>query len=352
MKCPNKNLPEWKALDKAMPDLSHYLWNKHDGNLPPDLIDKITTDEVVDPTTGEVTKTLPVPIEAKADKETLQNEYIDIHLKVLTHPEVLTKVLSPLDKSGTYSLASEADVLHDLRTKDKPLPSPLSQLYQQKSFIQNRAGKMGVAVLSLTSTFNATIQDMDLIAGITLRGKFIPNVIKFEGIELSRLSGVGTNERGSKADNIADVQNAAVDNANEQRLDKLNLNSHTFAAAGALMQLEDANGKNLDMQYISRLTAQQIIIDYVQEVESLDDSTIEEFVADKKEEAFARVTEKYENMISSDADMVIKQTSEASKLSPELMLKMIKDEGNPTPGWAALQLEALRVFNLLTLIQK
>lgn len=34
MICPNKNLPEWKALEKAQPNLAYYLWNKYEGRVP------------------------------------------------------------------------------------------------------------------------------------------------------------------------------------------------------------------------------------------------------------------------------------------------------------------------------
>ena len=335
MKCPNKNLPEWKALEKAQPDLAHYLWNKHDGNLPADLLESIMSEEVIDPKTGEATlKALPKEASVENMGE-LQNEYIDIHWKVLTHPDVLSKVLSPLDKKGKYSIEGEADLIHGIRTKDKALSSPLSRGYQQRTFLENRAGKVGVGVTSLSSTFNAQIQDMNLMSGVMFGGSFTPRGIEFEGINMHILSGVGTNPNGSKADVIADMQNAAVDNANEQRLNKVNLNSHTFAAAGALAQLEDSEGNNLDVQYITRLLAQQSIMDFVNEAESLDDSTVEDFVIDKKEEAYKRVLEKYTNMLSSETDL---------KLSPELMLQMIKEEGNPSDIWAALQIKALDTF--------
>ena len=32
--CPNKNLPEWKALEKAQPKLANFLWDQYDGNVP------------------------------------------------------------------------------------------------------------------------------------------------------------------------------------------------------------------------------------------------------------------------------------------------------------------------------
>ena len=32
--CPNINLPEWKALEAAKPDLAYYLWDKYNGEVP------------------------------------------------------------------------------------------------------------------------------------------------------------------------------------------------------------------------------------------------------------------------------------------------------------------------------
>ena len=39
--CPNINLPEWKALEAAKPDLAYYLWDKYNGEVPAkELLDK------------------------------------------------------------------------------------------------------------------------------------------------------------------------------------------------------------------------------------------------------------------------------------------------------------------------
>lgn len=276
-------------------------------------------------------------------KAGLQNEYIDIHWNVLTHPEVLERVLSPLDMEGEYSLKEEAILIDEIRTKNAPLMSPLFRSEQQKAFMQNRAGKLGVALFSLASTFNATIQDKNLAVGKVVKGTFVPSPVLFKGTSVYRLSGVGNNKNGAKSAVISDIQSAAVDNAKEQRLDKVNLNSYTFAAANALAQLEDKNGKNLDIKYVTRLLSQKIIQDYVKEAESLDDSTVEDFVADKKEEAFNRVSERYLQMITSEEN-ADKYLDGAEELSPELMLDMIKNEDNMSQKDIGLQLQALEKF--------
>ena len=40
MKCPNKNLPEWQALEASQPDLAYYYWDKYDGKIPSSLLEK------------------------------------------------------------------------------------------------------------------------------------------------------------------------------------------------------------------------------------------------------------------------------------------------------------------------
>ena len=303
-------------------------------------VDKLTTYNYNYTTVaGKLSKT-----EIGESKEGLQNEYIDIHWKVLTHPKVLSRVLTSLDQTGEFSLAGEANVIDNIRTKDVIAPSPLFRSNQQIAFMQNRAGKLGVALFSLASTFNATIQDKALAVGYyNKQGKFIPRPVKFKGVSLYRLSGVGNNSKGAKSSVISDIQSAAVDNAKEQRLDKVNLNTYTFAAANALAQLEDENGKNVDIKYITRLLSQRIIQEYVNEAEKLDDSTIEDFVKNKKEEAFKRVSDKYNSLVTSTENKTA-YINKAEDLSPDLMLEMIKGENDMSEKEIGLQLKALSLF--------
>ena len=270
----------------------------------------------------------------------LQNEYIDIHWEVLTHPEVMGRVLSPLDKTGEYSVAGEAEKISGIRKAGATQKSFLSRGEQQKGFIQNRAGKAGVGIFSLASTFNAQIQDKNLQLGVWENKEFVPIYITIGGMNLQKLSGVGKNPKGDKASVISDMQSAAVDNAKEQRLDKLNLNSYTFSAANALAQLETPKGMNVDIQYISRLLSQPIIIDYISTLESLSDSTVEEFVSDRQAEAEIRTLDKYGQSVGGTIPDI-----DGSKLTPEYMLKMIYDEEEtPTSEWVGAQFTALKLF--------
>jgi hypothetical protein len=40
IKCPNKNLQEWKDLDRDYPKISYFLWSKYDGNVPQEYYGK------------------------------------------------------------------------------------------------------------------------------------------------------------------------------------------------------------------------------------------------------------------------------------------------------------------------
>lgn len=55
MFCPNKNLKEWKELDKNYPDLSLYFWNRYEGNLPNFLTDPKVIQDILD-STPEISK--------------------------------------------------------------------------------------------------------------------------------------------------------------------------------------------------------------------------------------------------------------------------------------------------------
>ena len=270
-------------------------------------------------------------------EDSLKNEYVDIHWKVLTHPEVLPRVLAPLDQKGEYSVAGEAAKINQIRSKTAKKESFLYRRNQQASFMQNRGGKSGVGIFSLASTFNATIQDQNLYLGInTPKGPVPVSIPVFKGFNLTKLSGKGTNPIADKAAVISDMQSAAVDNAKEQTLDKLNLNDYTFGVANAMAQLEDKNGKNLTIQHISRLLSQQIILDYVKEVEKLSDSTIDNFITNKEEEAMRIVREKYAQNAT--------EISKDFKLDLDNMLAMIENEAAPNGEWYSQQLLVLEAF--------
>lgn len=48
MICPNKNLPEWKALEEKHPDLALYYWSRYEGNIPKFLLDDSIVEDIFD----------------------------------------------------------------------------------------------------------------------------------------------------------------------------------------------------------------------------------------------------------------------------------------------------------------
>jgi exodeoxyribonuclease-5 len=289
-------------------------------------------------------------------KKSLQNEYIDIHWEVLTDPRVLKRILDPLDKRGDFSIDKEAKKIHAIRSKSGKKTSFLGTSANITSYRQNKGGKDGVGVFSLASTFNAYIQGHNLRLG-TMESQSDGSVKEvsleltmFDGFSLNTLSGPGKNPNGDKASVIMDMQSAAVDNAKEQTLDKINLNLVTFSAANAMAQLhDDANNKenNLDITYITRFMSQKILVDFVEEVQNLSDSTTTDFFPEPNIEAARRLTEKYKDKINGFV-----ASNEDMKHTPDSLIKLIETENEPTNEWYNAQIKVLEDFMILDGIGK
>ena len=285
----------------------------------------------------------------------LQNDYIDIHWNVLTHPEVMERIINPLDKSGYFSISDDADKVHNIREKDKTTESQLFSSIGIDTFIQNKSGKAGVGVFSLASTFNAYIQGYDLRLGTVSyeNGQRVETPAPVEGfisndgdgLSLVNLSDPGNNENGDKSSNISDMQSAAVDNANEQKLDKINLNSVTFPAAIALNQLSDDTGRNLDITYTTRFFPQQIIKDFAEEISNLSDFTVDEFYTREsaKIEVRRKLRKEYTEKIENKELIKIAEQI-PTKFSPDMLLDFIKSEGDPSDAWYVNQMQVLDLF--------
>jgi hypothetical protein len=310
-------------------------------------------------------------VEEQDTESSLKNDYIDIHWKVLTNTEVLPRILAPLDKEGDFSIADDSGVVDEIRTSGKEADSQLFTSYNVDTFIQNKGGKDGVGVFSLASTFNAYIQGYDLFLGtVSFEGgkkiinEFsIDNFVTEDGkdVKLQDLSHPGKNPNGDKSSNISDMQSAAVDNAKNQTLDKINLNMTTFPAAIALNQLSDKKGNNLHIQYTTRFFPQRIIMDFVEEMSNLSDSTTDEFYGNPFETAMVNVINRYAANIKNPkaAETALNNLTEAGmtgsnkiKMDPEFLLNQIKAENNPNDQWYIDQIEMLKVFKQLTDVGK
>lgn len=271
--------------------------------------------------------------EGPGDMRQLQKKYFDLHWGVLTHPEMLAKILKPLDrpdiKDENTLLAPKADPTHNYFDVSSQLAD----------FQRGKDAKTLVGLTSLSVTFNALIQDKNLYYGkkipITdqdgnLTYKIIRDYIPIKGehtgkiIKLTNLSGNGksnyTKEDGgptdsstirSKGDNHQSGQNAAVDNAKERSLDNLNVTPHTYKAMDAFLQLEDSSNQAANVKYATRLLTQPIIREFSAEMKKGNDSLSTTFDPALKATVLEKLFNKY----------AVESPKEPIIFDPQLLLK-------------------------------
>lgn len=224
--------------------------------------------------------------------ENLQNKILDIHHSVMSNPheDVIRAILEPDSFAGFEDKAKEVSEYRKNSGKIKTTSTVLSDSYQKRKFIQATAGKEGVGNFSLDSTFNAIIQDKNLIydfdentilfaKGVVQGELSNPYTIKSQKL-LNKVNGdkskLSESERKSlrfKSEVIKGLQSSAVDNEKAQILDKLNINTNTFDAIRAMAQL------GFEESEIAGLLTQDIIWEYVDFVK-LSGSSLKEFSSD------------------------------------------------------------------------
>lgn len=194
----------------------------------------------------------------------LQNAYVDIFHTVLSHPEVAKKMITKLD--APY-LADEAEMLDKILNTNNEF-NPLSIEYAIQSYRNNQAGKIGVAIQSLVSTFLSLIEDKNLILNDeTVKNN--PITIQIGDKEYTMKSlGIGSNTmiNGKTLTNVLFnqmLQNETVDNAKNLNLSKINYNSHTAPFYNALLVMNDEKGYSIPMESLTRLMTQEVMQLYV-----------------------------------------------------------------------------------------
>jgi len=281
-------------------------------------------------------------------EDQLQTAYFDVHWSILTHPEMLEKVLKPLDKPDLKEEAAKIKV---------PQPNNYYDVITQLSEFQSgKDAKALVGLTSLSVTFNAVIQDkglhlMKIEENINDEGgmqmAFVRDYISVLGangeeIKLTNLSGNGTSEyngeKRTKHDNHTTVQSGAVDNAKERTLDKPNITTNTFRAIDAMNQLEDENGYALDLSYGVGLLSQPIIRAFDQMMKRGNDSLSDEFTADLKNSVFEQLEAEY----SADFPDAITE-AETILFDPEIF-RYTRDQEPGTLEYATHQIAALNLF--------
>ena len=182
----------------------------------------------------------------------LQNALLQNRIDILKNPEVFKLIKTPLDfglhkfKPGSNKYTNSADpaLAEEINSaggvaeaialrkeeKSKTKSSILSEFYQRTKYLEARAALDAVGVKASLNSFNAVIASTKKTIELT-------NPVKFgKDIQVKIISGANT-LKGSgrlKQDVISGSLSAAVDNQNEQIVNKYNLNDHTFDAHDAM----------------------------------------------------------------------------------------------------------------------
>lgn len=231
---------------------------------------------------GENVPTRKTETELKAPMETegsVNNEYFNIHWGVLLNPEMQTKVMSALDKND-LSIMNEKYAI-----KERSDHNYFDIIYQLDNFQKGKDAKILVAISSLATKINSTLEDKDVKLGTYVpvgkgKVKAIPTSIDIvyngKSLALTHMSGRGTGmfngEVRTKHDNLTIIQNAAVDYMKKRAFDNLNINTYTFSALAALHTLQTKDGEIVNVDFSTALTTQDIIWKFSKEMSMGNDS--------------------------------------------------------------------------------
>lgn len=291
--------------------------------------------------------------------EHMQNDYFDVHWSILTHPDMITKVLRPLDKDD---LKDEAAKLKDKSGGYYNFYDPMSQM---EDFQRGKEAKRLVGVFAWASKFNARIQDKNLQYSqieITPEGKVqempasITVVDEHTGArkELSMLSGNGIshytpkdNDKTSKdtmrtkGDNLNIILSESVDNMKNRTLDNLNLNPVTAKAAQAFMQLQTTDDWAPNSKYWTRLLTQPVIKEFSKEMKQGNDTLSTQFDPQLYKTTYDKLLYKYTSLLEGEQNAAL---ADDIVFDPHLLLHTEALEGNDYP---LHQIAALKLFDKL-----
>ena len=159
-------------------------------------------------------------------KDEAQSAIFDFHKSILSSPKHTGELLMP---NGTERLA---EVIDALGISEANQTGNLASIKLQETFrSNNQQGKNLISISSISSVMHAVAQH--------IKPKFIAQYdIAGQTLELGRTHNIAGTELISTE--IAEIQNAAVDNAREPLLGLLNINS--FTASSALLLVSAGHG--------------------------------------------------------------------------------------------------------------
>ncbi len=321
-------------------------------------------DELSDALDGDVDEAIATLTESKFKDALLRNKLLDIHKQIMLHPEVQAQIFQPLSfgdlKYGANGdgIAKDIDAALKLRkNKDKDKTkyfTPLSSDFQRDKLTSGLAGSIGIGSFSLDSVFCSLCQGKNVkLKETVIVGKKPDGSNKTKPVDLIISFGKDSNEKtaGSlsettvvgddsktRMDVIAAFQSAAVDNENEQILDKINANKHTFDFIRAMTML------GYDENLISVFMSQDIVRKYTDEIftneSSLNDNRLSE------EELIAKVLGQFQGT-RYKGESLREYDPSADSIGYDKLLEMI-NSGEDVSNYAALQVQLLEKFVYIT----
>lgn len=193
--------------------------------------------------------------EKSKEFERLQNEYIDLHLDVLLNKKVLPKVLAPLDMDDLKDHAKYIKKHQESNTK-RPYYTPIGYSHIVNEYKSNQAGKIGVAIQAVASTFLATIEGKNI--------EINRDAILVGGKVLYKLGyGHYMNGKRSNADAINMIMSEAVDNAKNKFLSYLGYNKYNAGVFNTLLMLTDKDNTTLSPEFIANMMNQPVMTELI-----------------------------------------------------------------------------------------
>lgn len=257
-----------------------YMYRYHhefDGNkftkIQPNIIINSEVDEK-----GNLSSDISNNNLSKFSNEQLNNSIIQYYEDRYKDVSLLPKILEPNGFGDLPKLANEITNLLNLEDKHNFFTTQA----QNRIHEDNNSGKAGTGIFSLFSTFIKVAQDAKLQLPIPITFKVDNKVIRSKS-----LYSKGYNDK-LPSTVISFFQSASVDNAKEQILGSLNINSQTMDVAGTIALA------GFDENYISYFISQPIVRDYIQELSNSDDITNPIYNVNREQEAQQRIRDKYQ----------------------------------------------------------
>ena len=240
----------------------------------------------------------------KEQNNILMNKILDIKFAVLTNPDnrVQKKILSPLDDNVFRDFAREIE--QDL-ADNQIFFSPFSQASFKEKYLSGSTGQQAIGIFARASILNSLLHNSDKGRHrfVTAKGKEIlfnlgayengtkrrNNALSDSKLSKTEYSKVSDSAGGyTKSDLISMLLSSAVDNANEQILGNLNINSETYNfIVGSIMS-------GFDAELIVSMINQPVVRDYVELQGKVKDSSVFGYT---KENMVKELYDKYKGFI-------------------------------------------------------